>query len=59
MNIMTKDENYIHIHYNGNSASYPCYSYAPIRYTPKSAWKDFYRTLRIYKEAVAPAKNRG
>lgn len=39
------DSYYYRISFNGRSASYPV-----ISFTAKSAWRDFYRGLRYYKE---------
>ena len=42
-----KTTEYIRIEYNGRGTSYPV-----SRYTPRTAWADFWRTLRVWREAA-------
>lgn len=44
--IMATDDAYVYISFMGRSTSYS----KLYGWTPKTAWKSFYRTLRVYRE---------
>lgn len=46
---ISKAGGYIRIAYDGRAVSYPV-----SRYTVRAAWRDFYRTARIFREAMSP-----